>query len=520
MSSKVSRRKFVKSTVAGGVAGAVLGAVSGIGAATLAPTGKTGPPLPSTWKYETDVLIAGAGAGGLTAALRAGQQGVKVILIEASRRTGGTGQISGGFFDGYNMATWDEFKKTMPTADPVLGKLFADTWPETSKWVQGLGVPFKPEMLYVGPGQTWKGLDIHMGPGSPGGQVPNDRAYYDGFEKLIKAAGVTILTQTRAVKLWQDFSGRIIGLRAVVPEGTIDIRAKATILAVGGFQANKELLVRYFGEWADLAVCRAIPYNTGTGLMMGLEVGAMLSRGMVKAYGYTQLYPTIVPQTPEEWEKADLSLVRSLMGHLPDTAGIYVNLEGKRYVDENITNSNPSRLMLEFLKQPLARGFCIFDQAQAVSVKTFIDLIKNNGGVVITADTIDGLIEALSNQFSVRKVTLTKTIDEYNKAVSSGSEAAMNLEVPRSGDLNTISKPPFYCIPVTAGISMNYGGLAINASCQVLDTVQQPILGLYAIPGTAQSPMYEGDWDTLGVITTFGYIAGKTVADFVKTMSK
>src|SRR6202022_1966674 len=97
--------------------------------------------LPGSWEYETDVAIAGAGHAGVTAAIRACEHDVRLILIEASRQTGGTALFSGGGVQIRGMSTWEELRRELPTLDPVLGEFFADAWPEASKWVQNLGAP-------------------------------------------------------------------------------------------------------------------------------------------------------------------------------------------------------------------------------------------------------------------------------------------------------------------------------------------------------------------------------------------
>jgi len=48
------------------------------------------------WDYTTDVLIVGAGGGGMTAALVAKKAGLDVILIEKSELYGGSTALSGG----------------------------------------------------------------------------------------------------------------------------------------------------------------------------------------------------------------------------------------------------------------------------------------------------------------------------------------------------------------------------------------------------------------------------------------
>src|ERR1700738_4951071 len=48
------------------------------------------------WDEETDLVVAGAGAGGMTAALVGALEGLQVILCEKSDQVGGTAATSAG----------------------------------------------------------------------------------------------------------------------------------------------------------------------------------------------------------------------------------------------------------------------------------------------------------------------------------------------------------------------------------------------------------------------------------------
>lgn len=48
------------------------------------------------WDREVDLLVIGSGAGGMTAALVAAQEGLKVLLCEKTSLVGGTTATSGG----------------------------------------------------------------------------------------------------------------------------------------------------------------------------------------------------------------------------------------------------------------------------------------------------------------------------------------------------------------------------------------------------------------------------------------
>ena len=65
------------------------------------------------------------------------------------------------------------------------------------------------------------------------------------------------------------------GVVAKVEGKTTRIPAKAVILASGGFEANAEIRTRYLGPGWDLAKVRGTRFNTGAGIKMALDIGAM-----------------------------------------------------------------------------------------------------------------------------------------------------------------------------------------------------------------------------------------------------
>lgn len=333
------------------------------------------------------------------------------------------------------------------------------------------------------------------------------------------------MLRTRALKLLTDDEGTIVGLRAKGPEGTLNIKGKAVILACGGFQSNPEFRQRYFGREADLATVMGSPYNQGDGIRIAQEVGAALSGAMSTFSGsWAAAHPCEYPlEDPEEYEKAtydpgsgSLDWLNSISTVSMPAGAILVNLNGERYVDEVAAyprNIHPT------IRQPQAKGIMIFDKPMydlivpyhGLEMEERVEAIREAGGVVVIADTMSELADKLAElPTPVHKANFFKTIDEYNKAVDAGKSA--ELEVARTGAPIKIETPPFYAFPVTVKIYACFGGLAINEYAQVLDTQHEPIPGLYACPPTAGGIMrsiYRGMIACAGV---FGTIAARHIA--------
>jgi succinate dehydrogenase/fumarate reductase flavoprotein subunit len=91
---RLNRRDFLKGAA---TAGAGLAAAGAFGASSATPVAaQAAPNIPAKWDYEADVVVLGAGAAGLPAALRARDAGSSVIIVEANWDVGGHAAVSGG----------------------------------------------------------------------------------------------------------------------------------------------------------------------------------------------------------------------------------------------------------------------------------------------------------------------------------------------------------------------------------------------------------------------------------------
>src|SRR3989442_13819412 len=80
---------------------------------------------------------------------------------------------------------------------------------------------------------------------------------------------------TKATRLATDDRGAVTGVMVRTSAGSETINAGAVVLASGGFEANSEMRTRYLGPNWELARVRGTPYNTGDGIKMALEIGAL-----------------------------------------------------------------------------------------------------------------------------------------------------------------------------------------------------------------------------------------------------
>src|SRR6202022_1230008 len=126
---------------------------------------------------------------------------------------------------------------------------------------------------------------------------------------------------------------------------TTEIRAKAVILACGGFEANAEMRTRYLGPGWDLAKVRGTRFNTGGGIKMALDIGAMPygTRSGCHAVGRAYNAP----------EVGDLAVGDNFQKHSCPFA-IMVNATGERFCDEGADGRNYTyaKYGREILNQP------------------------------------------------------------------------------------------------------------------------------------------------------------------------
>src|SRR5512139_1691720 len=112
---------------------------------------------------DYDVIVVGAGAAGLSAALGASLAGASVLVMEADRQVGGSSRLSGGHFYAAGTSLQREagvlddnadamFEHYMTLnqwlVDPSVVRRYCDLSAPTFEWLRGLGVEFRPEGVY------------------------------------------------------------------------------------------------------------------------------------------------------------------------------------------------------------------------------------------------------------------------------------------------------------------------------------------------------------------------------------
>lgn len=474
--------------------------------------------------YHAEVVVAGSGNGGLSAAIAAAERGAVVIVLEIDVVSGGSSAWSGGGIHIGHAVTYDDYlRNTRGMHEPHFSKTYFHQFSEYTNWLERIGAAIRRDPAPA--------LTIRMGRDHDKPSQPQARTYFDSLEYILKRLGGRILFQHRASKVLVDDAGAILGLRAQRWASSpsedsgevVDILAPRVVLATGGFQNNKEMCNRFIGTDADLATAMCTPFHRGDGIVMAQKLGAALSPSMNGIYGsYMSAYPAAKPiEDSEAWVRRDEENKTELFNLLCFTVPpgwIAVNSEGRRYIDE----AEPYyRIAQATVRQPRAFGIMLFDRAMFDEVADQVILTPGSGlterekftvrerlegASLICADSLDALTERLAapGPIMTNRANLLVTLADMADAAESGSGSCVVAKT----HLRRLTTPPFYAWPFTAGIVFTMGGVAIDSDARVLDQEGRPIAGLYAAPPCAGGVFHEYYAGAIGSAGVFGRIAG------------
>lgn len=321
--------------------------------------------------------------------------------------------------------------------------------------------------------------------------------------------GVRVFYEAQATKLLHDDDG-VHGVRLKLKGRTAEIRAKAVVLACGGFQSNVEMRTRYLGPGWELAKVRGTRFNTGDGIRMALEIGA-------SPYGHWSGCHA-VGWDMNAPEFGDLAVGDGFQKHSYPFS-IMVNAKGQRFLDEgaDFRNYTYAKYGREILMQPGQFAWQIFDSKVTHLLR---DEYRIKQVTKVKANTLEELAAKLEG---VNPEAFLKTVREYNAAVrtdipfnpnSKDGRCTEGLSIPKSNWANTIDQGPFEAYAVTCGITFTFGGLRINTKAEVQDTSLATIPGLYAAGELVGGLFYFNYPGGTGLMNgaVFGKIAGEQAA--------
>jgi tricarballylate dehydrogenase len=347
----------------------------------------------------------------------------------------------------------------------------------------------------------WGGLTVEAVGGGPG--------LVEGLTQLAKKQGIEIRYGARALSLISDDEG-VKGVRVRENGKTKDLHSSSVVLAAGGFQANPEMRARYLGPGWELAKVRGTRFNTGDVIRMALDIGA------APVGNWSGCHAVAWERNAPEF--GDLAVGDQFQKHSYPW-GVYINAQGKRFVDEgadfrNYTYAKYGRVILG---QPGQFAWQIFDAKVKAQLR---DEYKIRQVTKVTANSLEELcakLEDTDGKAALEELraynAAVRTDIPFNPNVKDGRKTE-NLKINKSNWANTLDTPPFEAYAVTCGITFTFGGLRINTDAQVLSTDGEPIPGLFAagelVGGIFWFNYPGGTGLTNGAV--FGRIAGESAA--------
>lgn len=485
-----------------------------------------------------DVIVVGAGNAALSSAIAARENGAKVLVVEKApqHQMGGNSYFTDGAIrfaykdkkalseiipelqhdgDTIQVPTYEDgdFLKdleevTEGQTDPTLANHLVSKSFETIQWMKSQGVEFEMNRNQMfeenGVKQFWGGLPV---------QTTNKGIGL--IETLLKKAesmGVEVMYETRAVDI-QTVEEKVSGL--IVEQAGLEkvmISTKSIILACGGFEANKEMRIKYLGKEWENAVVRGTEYNTGDGIKMAVRVGAKTRGQWEGCHAHTTDYNA--PKVGDFRKPGDIYKKSSY------PLGLIVNKEGKRFVDEgaDFRNYTYAKYGKETLQQTDQLAYQLFD-SQVYSLLRKEYLLEE--ATCIKADSI----ETLLSKMDIDADQFKKTIEEYNDSVQEGTfspsvkdgKGTKGITPPKSNWALTFEEGPFYAYPVTCGITFTFGALHVDKAGQVLNQDELPIHGLFASGEMVGGLFYHNYPGGSGLMSgsVFGKTSGESAAKYI-----
>lgn len=536
-----------------------------------------------------DVVVLGSGAAGLTAALAAAFGGADVALYEKADLLGGTTAISGGivWVPGNHLmedaersgdpaealrylralagealdlpvaealvSASPEMLRFVESTSPCRFRLLAgypDYHPEVPGARPGGGRSLEPDLFDLSALGEWAGrlcfwdgkprpvLLSETGYGGATEPPPvavladrRERGVCGMGEALVGSllagcldAGVTVRTGARACQLVIS-AGRVAGVRLETVEGEVTVEARrGVILATGGFEWNEKSVRSHLRGPMDAPA--GVPTNTGDGLAMAVDAGAVLGN-MAEAWWA----PMARIPGEEAWGAPRFRLV---LAERTRPGSIMVNAAGERFCNEAADYNSLGEAFHSLV--PGTSGSATSRETHIAAWLVCDDRHRRRypfpgcrRGAVTPAwvhrgDTLTELAAAIG----VSPAALAETVAEFNRHAAAGADPAFGRGASVydlfNGDrtlpgaaatLGPLDDPPFYAVAIRMGSLGTSGGPRTDERGRVLDRSGGTIPGLWAAGNVMAAPtatVYGGAGGTLGPAMTFGYLTGRDAA--------
>ena len=443
------------------------------------------------------LVVVGAGACGMVAALAAARRGVRVLILEKGNAPGGNTTRSTGLIpaagtrlqreagvpaDTPELMAGDILEKNGYESDPEITRLLCEKSGSLVEWLMdeiGCEMLCYTDFLY--PGQSRHRMH---GP---------EESYGSELVRQLECAirdepRIELRTDTPVEELLWDGS-RVTGVETAY--GTTE--AGAVILALNGFGGDREMVREYLGQEAATALYYGSPNNTGEGIRWGVDLGA--------ATGHMSSYQGHASVAFPDGPLVTWAVVVN--------GAILVNREGERFGYETVGYSEYAGAVMA---QPGGQAWEVFDEeVYEASLGTRFDEVVEAGKVRRFEN-----LEELAETFGLPAGTLEATVERTNRSARGLAPDPFGRDEFSGGSL----EPPFYGVHVRGALFHTQGGLKVDSHARVLKRDGDHIPGLYAGGGTAvglSGSGYRGYSSGNGLLaaTVLGKIAGEAASSEV-----
>ena len=478
--------------------------------------------------YDYDVVVVGGGLAGMMAAAKAHEQGAKVALLEKLGLLGGSSVNTSGVWQG-NPDNNDRDKEA-----------WVQSWLKSQQEVTAVGYPQEAmiratadisydsiEFLHrIGLKTTTRhevGLDktaMSTGGSKDSGSIasttyvtPDVQDTKRGWkicevlEGYLEKEGVDIYLNTPGTKLLTNKDGSIAGIVSETAGGTKTFRAKAVVLATGGYHRNKAMMEKYMPISADNYTASSIG-NTGDAITMGTAIGAKVYPNQVVFGGYYVFNPKDVYRGGYAYSDT-----------IPNS--LYVSKYGDRRFKEDGYGYSSTAMFNVYGEPTFVWDILDSDNVKDIAIRTDLytigsaEILANKDRLyeVYEADTLPELAEKIG----VIPTLFLKTVGHYNDLCAQGKDTDWG-KAPKL--LEKIDRGPFYAIKGYSIDRSTVGGIVTNTKSQVVAEDGTAIPGLYAAGDASNRAFYGGAYlgaSGLAVASTRGYMSGRDAALYAKS---
>lgn len=467
---------------------------------------------------ETQVVVIGSGLSGISTAISSLQSGLDdVILVEQFPVIGPSflssrGNMLNAMIEENKEAHISDSTDTLDAALERWEKSSAmanrESWDFVDydrvkeiliqsaysiEWLENLGVDMEPSFTFEQRGQDVAKV-VKQGDESEGATLMSKLE--ESFDEL----GGTKLMETRVTELLVD-DGNVVGVLAEGPEGVVEIRAEAVVLATGGFGANSEMIEDTIPGLATLGYhFTGNPKNVGDAFDLVKPVDAQTydKNWVIPAPGSILPHPAIVAKDSKLRDfNGFLTLEENLISNR-----VLVNRNGDRFTNEG---ANGVVLVADMIDLASDGVFLVFDSSNQTVVDLLEPLVDNE--YIFKADSFDEF-EGFEN--------IAATMEKYNSFADNGEDPDF---MKNQENLIAYGAGPYYLVSMVPDIVATIGGVVTSDDYEVMDNSGNVIGGLYAVGEVTHHFLYNRAHFanvSNSASISMGRLLGKHLADTLK----